>query len=319
MLKIGILGCGKQGNKHAKAMAKINQIKVFVADEDPRKAKKLAEEYSFHYADSLWECALDAIIICTPTRFHFDSIKSAFEKNIHVFCEKPLVSSSDEFKEIKELYKNSQSILYIGFVYKFSPVIAEIHGFCMKYKKSLGNPLHAIFRIGGRGNHQVWKHKEAAGGVINEMLVHMLDLTYWFLGELKIVSNFYNACMKPKRVINGKTVIADQPDYITLSAQSNKGAHVLFQADFVTQNFSQYFEIVFENGSCFGSIEQGVNSFFHLNGSERIILKNVPNKNLFGLQITYFLNLIKNRSEQVINTLQDYEAVEHMLQQIEEH
>ena len=318
MLKIGILGCGKQGFKHANAMADINNIQVFVADQDSSVARELAQKFKFHYTDSVWECDLDAIIISTPTLYHYEALQQALKRNIHIFCEKPLVSSSEEFIKINELYKKSKSILYVGFVYRFSPVIKQLHQLCQTHREALGKPLHAIFRIGGRGDHQVWKHHDSAGGVVNEMLVHMLDLCQWFLGPYRIENVIKDKCIKPYRVIQGNSVKAEQSDFMVLTAQSHEETDILFQADFVTKKFSQYFEIVFENGSCFGSIEQGVNSFFYLHDNEKAVLQDAVSENLFESQIKYFLDIIRHTTGKFTNTLFDYEAVMVMLQKIEE-
>ena len=316
MLKIGILGCGKQGFKHASAMADINNVQVFVADQDSSVARELAQKFKFHYTDSVWECDLDAIIISTPTLYHYEALQQALKRNIHIFCEKPLVSSSEEFIKINELYKKSKSILYVGFVYRFSPVIKQLHQLCQTHREALGKPLHAIFRIGGRGDHQVWKHHDSAGGVVNEMLVHMLDLCQWFLGPYRIENVIKDKCIKPYRVIQGNSVKAEQSDFMVLTAQSHEETDILFQADFVTKKFSQYFEIVFENGSCFGSIEQGVNSFFYLHGSDLINFNLPSDVNLFGEQLSCFLDYICSSNVNRIQTLKSYEQIDSLIKQI---
>ena len=45
---------------------------------------------------------LDALLICSPSKFHYEYIKKSLNNNLHVLVEKPVVSS---FKEAVELLK----------------------------------------------------------------------------------------------------------------------------------------------------------------------------------------------------------------------
>ena len=107
----------------------------------------------------------------------------------------------------------------------------------------LGRVLTANFRIGGRGSHQVWKHrKETDGGAINEMMVHMIDLAIWYFGPVKEAKVVDSHLMMPERVIGGETVTVDAEDYVLALFEMESGVRVTIQADLVTPSFNQFVE-----------------------------------------------------------------------------
>ena len=74
-LKIGIVGCGWAGERHAKAYFSIEDIEVLaVADIDEKKAKGLATRWAVKawykdYRKLLKDPKIDAVSICVPHYF----------------------------------------------------------------------------------------------------------------------------------------------------------------------------------------------------------------------------------------------------------
>jgi myo-inositol 2-dehydrogenase/D-chiro-inositol 1-dehydrogenase len=81
MLKVGILGCGRIGEVHARSIRALDTARIVaVADAvggaaDALAAKTGAEVRS---ADEIIGSAdIDAVVICTPTDTHFDLIQAS--------------------------------------------------------------------------------------------------------------------------------------------------------------------------------------------------------------------------------------------------
>jgi hypothetical protein len=98
--RIAILGASGIGRVHARIFHEAGADVCAVLGSSKESAKnasiKLKSFYGinsqpYHCIDTLLEEARpNAVSICTPPQFHFEEIIAAFEKQIAVFCEKPL-------------------------------------------------------------------------------------------------------------------------------------------------------------------------------------------------------------------------------------
>src|SRR5699024_154057 len=99
-LKIGVIGVGSIAkDRHIPAILKANEKAELVALSDVNyvdlqaSAKALGvEEYAIDYRDILNK--VDAVIICTPNKFHAEITINALEAGCHVLCEKPMAMNT---------------------------------------------------------------------------------------------------------------------------------------------------------------------------------------------------------------------------------
>jgi len=319
-IKIGFLGCGKQAGKHIASLKKIPNVELVLGDTNKTLAKELAEKHVVSWVDHPEKIFEDkdiiAVIICTPTQTHASLIKSALEHKKDILCEKPLCDSIDEATALKELVKQSEQIVMVGYIYRFVPVFEE--GYKIIHQQQfngesvvLGKPLSAFFRLGGRGGHQVWKHKKASGGgAINEMLVHMVDLANWYFGPLKKIEVISCDLRYPERHINGEKVRVDAEDHIWLRCFGRNDIEIFCQADLITPAFSQFVEIQAENGSFLGSIQSDIPSFVYLKESRggynagKTELR-YGQRNVFDIQMMTFVQAVLRRGSPDRNTIDD--------------
>ena len=319
-IKIGLIGCGKQAPKHISGLRKIPGVQLVLADVDPDCAKQLAEREGLAWVDDPGQIAADpsirAVDICTPTPHHAPLIRMAVESGKDFFVEKPLCSSLDEARELDTLVAAHGRIGMVGYIYRFAPVFDFGRTIfeetpCSGESMVLGRVVSAVFRLGGRGSHQVWKHRsETGGGAINEMLVHMLDLAIWYFGppaELEVM-----ACdlLRPRREIQGEMIDCDAEDYVVVRIKSESGVEVLCQADLVTPVFTQFAEVQGENGTFMGSIQPEMPSFLFCSRevagytAGKTGLKFGP-RNFFEAQMAEFVKAIRSGQQPSRCTLHD--------------
>ena len=310
-MKIGIIGCGKQAPKHISGLKAAGIHHIVVADVDYTRAKALAGNYddgSVTALDSVQELiddnTVNGVSICTPTPFHGPLIRQALTSGKHFLCEKPLCESLAEAEELAELTEASGLVGMVGYIYQFAPAFEkarEILGDADKTGISpvLGRITNAYFRIGGRGSHMAWKHQKATGGgAINEMMVHMLDLSNWFFGSTDNLSMDKVRHYWKTREIGGETVDTDAEDWVLASMNTHSGVDVLLQADFITPAFTQYVEIQGENGSFMGSIQADFPGFVFCSKAASgydagKTVFDYPPTNMFEAQMGEFINSIK--------------------------
>ena len=98
-LKVAILGASGIGYVHARLYHQLGADVVAILCSSDIKAKAVAADFlnttgivvtPFSEIDRILDENLDAVSICTPPALHLQHIIAAFDRNIPVFCEKPL-------------------------------------------------------------------------------------------------------------------------------------------------------------------------------------------------------------------------------------
>jgi myo-inositol 2-dehydrogenase/D-chiro-inositol 1-dehydrogenase len=319
-IKVAVLGCGKQAPKHISGLRTVPGVQLVLADVCGQAACRLAEKEKVPWVerpdDVFSDDSIDAVDICTPTPSHIGLIRAAIRSGKDFFCEKPLCESSAEAHEVAAELQCSRRIGMVGYVYRFAPVFETG---CNLLKgvpaRGVGNVLGPIrlahFRIGGRGSHQLWKHRRATGGgAANEMLVHMLDLAIWYFGPAIEARVLGERLLRPCREIQGRAEEVDAEDFILVELVMNSGVAVICQADMLTPAFTQFVEIQGDNGTFMGSIDPEMPSFVFLNketdgwAAGRTPL-NFPRVNLFEAQMSEFVRAVQTRTAPSRCTIED--------------
>jgi predicted dehydrogenase len=80
-----------------------------------------------HRFEQLLEDAeLDAVIIATPVRFHYEMAKACLEAGKHVFIEKPMARTVAEAEELVALADRQGLTLMVGHTFLFSPAVRRM-------------------------------------------------------------------------------------------------------------------------------------------------------------------------------------------------
>lgn len=307
-MNIGIIGMGKQGRKHLRALKTLSNIKILVSDENLQLAKDVADASGALAVKEVY--GVKAVFICTPVGSHYRLIEKALGRKMHVFCEKPLCEGLEPAKVLEMMMLEANRFIQVGFVYRYAPLFKEAYKM-INESNVLGEIQFALFRLGGRGGHQEWKHKkEKGGGVVNEMLVHMVDLALWFFGPLTATQLIQNKIKLKERAINGVGAACDAEDFVFLKCESHRGVDIYIESDFITPAFSQYVEVQGTNGSFFGSIQPDVPSYLYLKeargGYEAgKTVFNFGKRNFFDAQVTDFIFSVAVNKWPEINTVND--------------
>ena len=268
-MRVAIIGCGKQAPKHLNGFRKQGVTDLVVADADAGRASALAEQQGVRAVelDDVWaDEEVSAVVIATPTRTHGPLIRRAIESGKDFLCEKPLCETLEEARAIEQLAKQHDRIGMVGFIYRSVPVFQKVRDYLSRGDAGpLGRLSLGLVRIGGRGSHEVWKHrKETGGGVVNEMLVHVADLAMWLFGAPVKVQVLSSELRRPRRVIREEEVEVDAEDFVLLRLEGPDGTAVYIEADMVTPAFTQRVEIQGEYGTLAASIQAAEPSYLFL-------------------------------------------------------
>ena len=183
-LRFGLLGAGRIGKVHAKAVtANPNAKLVAVADAMAPAAQAIADQYGCDVrtiAQILAASDIDAVVICTPTDTHADLIEQFTNAGKAVFCEKPIDLSLDRVKACLKVVRANKGTLMVGFNRRFDPhfmaVRAEID------KGSIGAVEMVTITSRDPGAPPL-DYIARSGGIFRDMTIHDFDMARFLLGE----------------------------------------------------------------------------------------------------------------------------------------
>lgn len=193
-MKIGIIGLGSIGQRHARTLLKLGISDIYALrtkkgtiTKVPDDLRDLREVYS---EDEFYDLGLDGVIIANPTSLHINTMKKALKKNIAVFVEKPL---ANHLSEVMELEGYNLSKVVVGFTLRYDAVFNHIKD--VLDSNRLGEVYKAHLYCGQYLPHwhpyadyrkEYYSRKELGGGAIRT-LCHEIDIMHYLFGVPKEV------------------------------------------------------------------------------------------------------------------------------------
>jgi predicted dehydrogenase len=130
VINAAVVGLGWWGGKIVRDLADSEHVRVVAGvdlDPDARTAAlPWAGEVHADYDTVLADDRVDAVILCTPHKFHTDQILSAAAHGKHVFCEKPLSGSGSEAQRAADAMHAAGLQLGIGHERRFEPAVVAL-------------------------------------------------------------------------------------------------------------------------------------------------------------------------------------------------
>ena len=194
MFRVGIIGTGGIGtNLAAEVSAHPDAVLTAAVDVDSTNLRRAADEFGIDdaacytdEAEMYAERALDAVVIATPPAFHYDQIVEAFERDLHVLCEKPLVTDVAAAREIVERAADSPNTLMVGYQRHLNP------GFVAARRRWRESDLEPTFVTGAltqdwthhfeRGTNWRLDPAVGGGGHLFSVGTHVVESVLWMTG-----------------------------------------------------------------------------------------------------------------------------------------
>jgi predicted dehydrogenase len=195
MIHAAIAGFGWWGKTIARALATSDTIRPVLAIDLEEAARDgalgLGLRATARFEDALEDHAIQALILCTPHKYHADQIVAAAKAGKHVFCEKPLCTTAANAKRAMSAVKAAGVQLGIGHERRFEPAIID-----MRRRLGAGEFGTALLVEGNFSQDKFlalppnnWRLSpaDAPVGPLSATGIHMADLSIAILGEPKEV------------------------------------------------------------------------------------------------------------------------------------
>ena len=214
-LRIGVIGVGHLGTHHVKMLLQIPAAElVGIYDIDGERMNSLAKEFgvrTFSSAESLLR-EVRAVSIVAPTRKHFDIAWEAVKREIHVFIEKPITSTTDEARSLVQLAKDKNVKLQVGHIERFNPAILAMEKY---HLQPMFVESHRLAQFNPRGSDVA---------VVLDLMIHDID----------IILSLVNSPVKQIDA-NGVAVVSDSVDIANARMQFENGCVANVTASRISQ------------------------------------------------------------------------------------
>lgn len=184
MLRIGILGCGRIGQVHARSIKALDGAQVVaVADAIPAAAQALAATTSAEVRDVeaiLSASDVDAVIIGTPTDSHFGQIMGAAKAGKAIFCEKPVDMSVENIRACMDAVQVANVPFMTGFNRRFDPNFAALRA---RLRAGDIGAVELVSITSRDPSPPPVSYIARSGGLFRDMMIHDFDMARFLMGE----------------------------------------------------------------------------------------------------------------------------------------
>lgn len=196
MIRMAIAGMGKMGISHVAIVRAHPQVELVAGCDRMEYLNDVLSQHTglkcyTDYDQMLNENKLDAVLIATPSSAHAAMVRKAFDKGLHVFCEKPFVLKVDEGQALVDLAEQRQLVTQVGYHYRFVGAFKEAAR--VVQSGALGRIHHVRAEAYGpvvlRPKGSTWRsQKSEGGGALYDYACHAIDSVNFIVGEPTAVS-----------------------------------------------------------------------------------------------------------------------------------
>lgn len=184
VFKFGLLGAGRMGRNHLRAITGSDTIAVTAIAEPSTAAREAlpTSGASIHESlDSMLAAGgFDAVLVCVPSDLHLETVRRLVDAGMPTLCEKPVGVTALQSREAATLVRQAGIPFQVGFWRRFVPSLRKLQAriaggemgdvYCVANFQWDGAPPGAYFR-------------QHSGGIFVDMGVHEFDQTRWLTGQ----------------------------------------------------------------------------------------------------------------------------------------
>lgn len=191
-LQAAIAGVGFVGRVHLEALRRLGIPVVGIVGSAPEKGQAAARALGVprayaDFAELLADAMVNVVHICTPNHLHFAMASAAMRAGKHVVCEKPLVLTTQESRELVHIQQQTGRAFAVCFNQRYYPLCHEARARVLSGQIGQVRMVHGQFLQDWLFSPRVWSWRldPSVGGVLRTVAdigSHWLDLVEWLTG-----------------------------------------------------------------------------------------------------------------------------------------
>jgi len=167
-MDVGIIGTGVMGKNHVRVYSELKSVgDVMVYDINTAAASDVAKKTGAMATDSMESLfrQVDAVSICVPTQYHFETALKAAEAGVHMLIEKPVCLTSAEAIALCERIPDDL-VVGVGHIERFNPIVEEI-------RRIVKDPLYVEIK-----RHNPASARITGSSVVEDLMIHDIDILF---------------------------------------------------------------------------------------------------------------------------------------------
>lgn len=233
-VRIGVIGLGKMGRTCIRVFEESPLARLAaVYARRKEQAEEAAAEFGVpgytDYREMLEREKLDAVVVATPDRSHYEFARAVLEAGCHVFVEKPFTTSTAEADALLRLAHEKKRKIQVAFNHRWLSAYNQAHAAIAGGE--IGSPLAGYARKNDTiqvSTHNIrWAGETTPAWLLS---AHDIDLLRWFLASEPVEARAWGR----KEVLVARGI----PTYDIIQAQVRfaSGAFVTFESAWIYPN-----------------------------------------------------------------------------------
>jgi predicted dehydrogenase len=180
--RVGCIGLGWIGRHRLQALVDSGEADVTMLwDDDPAALASAAQvapgAAAAESLDALLDATLDGVMIATPSALHAEQTARALERNLAVFCQKPLARHRAEAEQLVTLARRRNRLLRVDLSYRFARAFEVLQQFVQEGGVGTPHALELTFH-NAYGPDKPWyfSRELSGGGCVMDLGIHLVDL-----------------------------------------------------------------------------------------------------------------------------------------------
>jgi len=234
-MDVGVIGVGAMGKNHVRIYSELKGVgNLYVFDPIAENAARTKEFATICSSAKELLGVVDAVSICVPTKYHFETAKMALDAGVNCLIEKPMTLTVKEGEELLGLLRGKEIIVGVGHIERFNPIVEEI-------KKITDRPDYVSIK-----RHNPTSSRITDASVVEDLMIHDIDIVFNVLFKGEEDFKIYSA--GNRNVCEAMAVFCDSVVSISASRLSSKKFRSFYveakdfttEGDFMTQEVYVY-------------------------------------------------------------------------------
>lgn len=223
-MDVGVIGVGVMGRNHVRVYSELKGVgNVYVFDQIPENASRMKEFSTVCSSVDELLRLVDAVSICVPTKYHFETAKKVIAAGVNCLIEKPITLQVEEGRELLQLLSGKEIVCGVGHIERFNPIVEEI-------KKIAERPDYVSIK-----RHNPTSNRITDASVVEDLMIHDIDIVFNVL--FKDEENYRIFSAGSRNVCEAMAVFRDSVVAISASRLASKKFRTFYveAEDFTTE------------------------------------------------------------------------------------
>ena len=295
MKKVLIIGSGSVAKKHISNLLSLGYHPIAIHNQRLKNYFKTETKISYiKDFKSIKKIEILFVLICNSTDKHFKYLKYFLKKNIHIYCEKPIVNKSTDLNLLRKIFKkNKKLFLFVGYQLLRNMTVIKLKNL-LKNKKVISANIYVghnikYWRKNNRKQSYYLNYKKGGGAIFE--LIHEINLIKYLFGEITLIKTL------KRKVIGGK-----YEDLAVSIFKTNKDTLGTINQEMINENYKRNLSILTLNEQIDVDIFRGTIKIIKKNKViKKIICEKYDQINLLKENLKYFINFLKKKKIKIVN------------------